>query len=251
MWPCWPWFDPGVTAATVVLAWELERRVLPTVTLCAGQTIHLAAAMSLPVLPGLPPRHLTIQRHASSADVAAETIWILGEVVEGLTTAPESLRQYFLDRFTPEDHRLCPDTTGALRLWSPRRAPLTDPDAPTIAYDPAEDTAAVYERFCDSGMCDGLPVIPPTAPRVEAMLTFADRPDDEVLIPHCFPSGLPLTVRILAINAVMAGCRPEYLPILLTAAQAMAEPAYRLTQATVTSHPAGNAILVSGPLAQD
>lgn len=60
-----------------------------------------------------------------------------------------------------------------------------------------------------------------------------------------------MTVRTLAINAVMAGCRPEYFPILLTAALAVAEPRYRLMQASITSHPSGNAILVSGPLAQE
>ena len=105
--------------------------------------------------------------------------------------------------------------------------------------------------YCENGMGDGLPIIPPTPHRVEAMLAFADRPPDSLLIPHCFPSGLPLTVRTLAINAVMAGCRAEYLPILMTAAQAMAEPAYRIAQASITSHPAGNAVLISGPLAQD
>jgi hypothetical protein len=86
---------------------------------------------------------------------------------------------------------------------------------------------------------------------VEAMLACTDRHPDTVLIPQCFPSGLPLTVQTLAINAVMAGCRADYFPILLTAVEAIAEPQYRLTQANITSHPAGNAMIVSGPLARE
>jgi hypothetical protein len=243
--------DSGVTAYTVVLAWELERHGLPTVTLCSGQTVHLAATMSLPVMPGLPLSQLSILRHSSSTDIAAEALWVLGEVVDGLTSEPELLRRQFLEKFAPESQQLEPDAAGELPLWSPRQVTLTSSEPRTITYDPAEDVAQLYETFCDGGMCDGLPVIPPTRARVEGVLAFTDRTAEEVLIPHCFPSGLPMTVRTLAINAVMAGCRPEYFPILLTAALAVAEPRYRLMQASITSHPSGNAILVSGPLAQE
>ncbi|MEK7682322.1 MAG: hypothetical protein AAB369_05780, partial [Chloroflexota bacterium] len=59
------------------------------------------------------------------------------------------------------------------------------------------------------------------------------------------------TVRSIAVNAVMAGCRPEYFPIVLTAIQAMAEPKFRLFQAAITTHPAGNMVVVSGPLAKE
>ena len=243
--------DSGVTAYTVVLAWELERHGVPTVTLCAGQTIYLAAAMSLPVMPGLPLSQVRILRHTSPADIAAEALWVLGEVVEGFTTAPALLQQQFLDKFAPEQHAIPTDAAGALHLWPSRTIPLASPQTSEIVYDPSDDLETLYTTLCDNGMSDGLPVMPPTQPRVEAMLRFTDRLPHDILIPHCFPSGMPLTVITLAINAVMAGCRPEYFPILLTAAQAMAEPQYRLMQATITSHPAGNAILVSGPLAQE
>jgi hypothetical protein len=243
--------DSGVTASTIVLAWELERRGLPTVTLCSGQTIHLAAAMSLPVLPGLPLSHLNIARDSASDDIAAEIIWVVGEVHDALTTPAEQLRAQFVEKFAPRDIRVSPDMAGELHLWSAQQYPLTAAEEPTIQLDPAQYTADVYETFCESGLCDGLPIIPPTPPRVDAMLTYSDRPASEVLIPRCFPSGLPLTVGNLAVNAVMAGCQPEYFPLLLTAAVAVAEPRYRLMQAMISSHPAGNAIIVSGPLAQE
>lgn len=242
--------DSGVTAYTIVLAWELERRGVPTVTLCSGQTIYLAAAMSLPVLPGLPLSQLNIVRHSSATDIAVETIWVLGEVGDALTTEPDLLQRQFLEKFgVPSDGWPAHDG-GEMHVWSPQTYPLVDTDMPAVALDPAQYTAELYEKLCDSGLCDGLPVIPPTRSRVEAMLAFSDRPASEVLVPHCFPSGLPLIVGTLAVNAVMAGCRPEYFPILLTAALAVGEPRYRLMQAMITSHPAGNAILVSGPLAE-
>jgi hypothetical protein len=243
--------DAGVTAYTIVLAWELERRGLPTVTLCHGQTIHLAAAMSLPVLPGLPLSSLNLFRHSAAADIAAEMIWIAGEIGDALTTPPEQLRAQFVEKFAPYHAGLPVQAAEELHFWSPLTYPLTAAEEPTIALDPAQYAAELYEAFCDNGLCDGLPVIPPTRARVEAMLAFADRPAVEMLIPRCFPSGLPLTVGTLAVNAVMAGCRPEYFPILLTAALAVAEPRYRLMQAMITSHPAGNAIMVSGPLAAE
>jgi hypothetical protein len=65
-------WDSGVTAYIVVLAWELERQGLPTVTLFAGQCIHLAATMSSVVMPGLPLNQLSIQRHSAPTDIAAK-----------------------------------------------------------------------------------------------------------------------------------------------------------------------------------
>jgi hypothetical protein len=243
--------DSGVTAYTVVLAWELERQGIPTVTLCSGQCIHLAATMSSVIIPGLPLSQLNVQRHSSSADMAAESSWVIGEIIDGLTTTPEQLRQIFASKFLPASPKARTNDTGELYIWPPQRLTISAGTPPTATFDPADSAVELYETLCDSGLCDGLPVIPPTRPRVEAMLAYTDRAATEVLVPRCFPTGLPLTVQTLAINAVMAGCRPDYFPILLTAAEAVAEPRYRLTQAVITSHPAGNAIIVSGPLAQD
>ncbi len=243
--------DAGGTASTIVLAWELERRQIPTVTLCSGQTIHLAAAMSLPVLPGLPLSRLNIFRYSSAADIAAETVWLLGEIGDAFTTVPEQLQTQFLHSFAPEHAQVPRKATGELHIWDTRVFEVTEVEESTITLDPAEYAAEVYEAFCDGGLCDGLPIIPPTRSRVDAMLVWTDRPAADVVIPRCFPSGAPLTIGTLAVNAVMAGCRPEYFPLVVTAALAVAEPRYRLMQAAITSYPAGNAILVSGPLARE
>lgn len=243
--------DAGVTAYTIVLAWELERQGLPTVSLCSGQSLELAAAMTLTVMPGLPLSQLNLFRHSAAAEIAAEALWVLGEVVDGLTTDPATLQRQFLETFAPQRDVLPTDAAGDLQIWEPQHLTLTETSSPALLLDPSAYAAELYDRLCQVGIGDGLPVIPPTRERVNAMLTYCDWAPEDIVVPRCFPSGLPLNVGTIAVNAVLAGCRPEYFPILLTAMQAVAEPRYRLPQAAVTSHPAGNAIIVSGPLAQE
>ena len=81
----------------------------------------------------------------------------------------------------------------------------------------------IYEHFYDAGWTDGLPIIPPTQDLVEAMLRFTDRDPSEV-ISIVEPRQGQATVEKIAINSVMAGCKPEYLPVVITAISAMVEP---------------------------
>ena len=94
-------------------------------------------------------------------------------------------------------------------------------------------------------------MIPPTEKRVAAMLGFTDLDPEEALVNELPPSGASITVRSLAVNAVMAGCRPEYFPVLVAVFQAISDPAYRAYQGAITTHPSGNAVVVSGPLAEE
>jgi hypothetical protein len=84
------------------------------------------------------------------------------------------------------------------------------------------DPEALYERLCAENKSDGLPVIPPTADRLDDTLAHTPRPADEVVM-RIPTSSNELTVRSLASCAVMAGCRPEYFPVVLAAFDAMAE----------------------------
>ena len=114
-----------------------------------------------------------------------------------------------------------------------------------IALD--EDAGAIYEHFYEEGWTDGLPVIPPTEERVAETLRYTDYAPQDV-IAHVPPRNAPATVEIIAINAVMAGCRPEYLPVLITAVQAMTEPAYNLYGRQTTTHPGAHLMIVHGPV---
>ena len=114
----------------------------------------------------------------------------------------------------------------------------------------AEDSfVELNELYYERGWTDGLPIIPPTEAAVAAMLRGADREPDEVVavLP---PRQGEATVERIAINAVMAGCLPEYLPVVLAAVAAVADPALNLDSVQATTHPVAPLIIVNGPLAR-
>ena len=106
------------------------------------------------------------------------------------------------------------------------------------------------ERCYDLGWTDGLPVVPPTSDRVGAMLgTLAGRRREEVAT--LLPAGGIATYEKIAANAVMAGCLPEYFPVVLAAVRAAADPAFELEAVLTTVHSLSPLVLVNGPLARD
>ena len=108
---------------------------------------------------------------------------------------------------------------------------------------------AVFEDFYARGWTDGLPIIPPTDVEVRAMLGGTTLSQDAV-VAHIPPSEAPATVEKLAINAVMAGCRPEYLPVLIAAVQAATEKQVELLSVQATTHPCAPLVIVNGPVRQ-
>ncbi len=96
---------------------------------------------------------------------------------------------------------------------------------------------------------DGLPLIPPTRELVDEMLLGTEWPADQVVgkIP---PRLAEATVELIAANAVMAGCRPSAMPILVAAVQAMLEPDVNLYGVQATTHPCAVMVMASGPLAE-
>lgn len=99
------------------------------------------------------------------------------------------------------------------------------------------------------GWGDGLPVIPPTPERVDAFLACTPRAPNEVL-GTLLPAGHEATIWNVAVNAVMAGCRPEYMPVLVAAAEIICDPRFRLEDQGAS--PAWEMLLtVSGPIARE
>lgn len=99
------------------------------------------------------------------------------------------------------------------------------------------------------GWSDGLPLVPPTEARVAAMLGGTSRDALEtvgVLSPR---QGLA-TVHAIAVNAVMAGCQPEHLPIVVAAIEAVSDPAFNLDGINATTHPCAVFVLATGPAAR-
>ena len=104
----------------------------------------------------------------------------------------------------------------------------------------------INDYFYDNGLSDGLPIVPPTRDRVEQFLRCTDRDPGESL-GALLPDSRAATLWSIAVNGVMAGCRPEYMPVLVALIEAMADPAYGVEHSGNT--PGGETlIIVNGPI---
>ena len=97
---------------------------------------------------------------------------------------------------------------------------------------------------------DGLPVVQPTRSRVDTTLEYADRTPDEVIaeVPPLYGQA---TVEKIATNTVLAGCEPEYLPVVIAAVEAMTKDEFNLYGILSTTHPVWPVVMVNGPLAEE
>ena len=107
----------------------------------------------------------------------------------------------------------------------------------------------VNELFYKRGWADGLPIVPPTKERGEEMLKGSDLTPD-FLITEVDPMMGQATVGKIAVNAVMAGCRPEYMPVLMAATEAIMDPNFNLRGMVTTTSPDIPMIIISGPIAK-
>ncbi len=105
----------------------------------------------------------------------------------------------------------------------------------------------VEEFLFDQGLTDGLPVVPPTPERVERMLaeTRRDPLEEMAVLP---PNLAPLTVEKVAINAVMAGCKPEYFPTVLAGVEAIADERFGLHGVGATTMGGSPVLIINGPV---
>lgn len=110
-----------------------------------------------------------------------------------------------------------------------------------------DEPEALLDLLSERHLGDGLPVLPPTPERVEAMLEHADGAADDVLF-TLEPRRGVVTRRVVAINAVLAGCPPETFPVVLTALRALAQPEINLRGVNATTHPVAPLVLVSGDI---
>jgi hypothetical protein len=113
-----------------------------------------------------------------------------------------------------------------------------------VELSPLEDD---FEAIWSRGWTDGLPVVPPTEGRVLRMLDGTARPPDEVVavVP---PNLVPVTVEKVAVNAVMAGCRPDYLRVVLAAVEAACTTEFNIHGVLATTWSVGPVLVVNGPM---
>jgi hypothetical protein len=110
-----------------------------------------------------------------------------------------------------------------------------------------DDLEAINRLYRERRWSDGLPIVPPTAGRVERMLQEVPRGRAEV-VARVAPGYGAATVERIAINAVMAGCDPAYLPILIAATEAVADPEFNLQGIQATTNPVAVWLIVNGPV---
>ncbi|MBV8394545.1 MAG: TlpA family protein disulfide reductase, partial [Alphaproteobacteria bacterium] len=125
--------------------------------------------------------------------------------------------------------------------------------APKIApriHEAPDDLLAAIDFCYEQGWTDGLPVVPPVVDRVKAMLAVEARPP-ETVIAHHPATGLDLSLHAAAVNAVMAGCLPEYFPVVVAAFEAMDKEPFNFHGSTASTGGSAPLLIVSGPVTDE
>ena len=117
-------------------------------------------------------------------------------------------------------------------------------------HEVAGDVLDAIEYCYEQGWTDGLPVVPPEASRVTAMLRMEGRPP-ETVIAHHPATQIDLTLHGAAVNAVMAGCLPEYFPVIVAAFEAMAKKPFNFHGSTASTGGSAPLLVVSGPIVDE
>jgi hypothetical protein len=174
----------------------VEKLGIPTVTvLCSGfvqQGKLTAKGLGMPHLPhAIHTGHVNFVTPEQLEKTVAGPM--LRQVVEGLTVQPAEAA------FSGE------------------------PDKRDVIFEGSFEE--VNDYFLEHEWSEGLPIVPPTVEKVEAFLKFTDRSPDEV-IGKLLPDNREATVWNIAVNGVMAGCRPEYMPVLIAIVEAMVDPVF-------------------------
>ncbi len=116
-------------------------------------------------------------------------------------------------------------------------------------FEIGDDLWEANNFFEEKGWTDGLPIIPPTEERVARMLEAVSR-DPQGVIGFVPPRWAPATVEKIAINAVMSGCLPQYMPVILAAVEAITDPKLNLFSLQATTGGPAIMLIVNGPIRQ-
>lgn len=226
---------------------DIERLGTPTATLCTDQFAQLTHSMAGSLgVGGLP---LVFLRHPLSNtpvdEVKTKALEVVDGILEALTSAPEALEAHSRSRAYPMPRGMCsflPESEGG------GTALIVQKGLEILEDNDSSSLDDISDRLYAWGWTDGLPVVPPTRARVNRMLQASGfGPATEIgAVPPMFGQA---TVEKIAINAVMAGCRPEYLPVVIAAVEGVLSPNYALEGRQTTTHAGSTMIIINGPIA--
>jgi hypothetical protein len=138
--------------------------------------------------------------------------------------------------------------TAQEKSTAPRKEELAPVTATAESYEAA--VQKFNQVFLDNHWGDGLPMLPPTREAVQAMLKGTSRSPSEVIGTVAPKNGIA-TIEKIAINSVMAGAKPEYLPVIIAAMEGITDPAYDDLHMLTSTGAFNLAIMVSGPIAKE
>jgi hypothetical protein len=200
----------------VVFASELERRGVP------APLIHFET--------------LTPTAHHSITTVGAPVrVWPIGNPPRTDAATDAAINAVIADLTTP---------TSPDEMLTGISAPLPRPRVAVRGT-----LAEVLDHFHGEGWTDGLPIVPPTEANIAAMLSGTSQAPDDVVTESFRPEGRRVTVEMVAINAVMAGAKPSYLPVILASASVFGDLQFESMTRSVNSF--AFAQLVNGPIANE
>ncbi len=219
----------------------LEEKGIPTATVCTDEFFPLgkteAAILGMPDLPIADiPHPMAGQAGDRVAKIAAEAV---PEILRILTDDPARLEEKYEKKIVAPRSKLrhkglFEDEFSTDRAPERLKAPST--------------LEAVQRLFYIRGWTDGFPIVPPTEERVVKMLEIWNGDPDEV-VGLVAPRRGEATVKKIAVNAVMAGCLPDHMPVVIAATRAMIQSEFGLYGLQTTTHPCTVLVLVNGPLA--
>ena len=232
--------DMGTSAATAIIVIALEKLGIPSVYITASPGAELVEAVAFYRAGQLCLCPIDIYQASTKEEVIAQVDSQFDCILESLTLPTEVSKRaelnFKLDTVAPAED-------GLLSL----QFEVTDEQL----SEPGSFMDEIMDYVNAEHLGDGLPIIPPTQRRLAKMMEYCPFDPELILANEVGPSGKNITVRDVAVAAVMAGCKPEHMPILVTTFKALANPKYNLLQAVTTSHPGGNLVMVSGPIAKE
>lgn len=234
--------DMGTSPATCVVTIALEKLGIPSVYITAPPGGDLVEGVAVYRAGNLCLCKIDIYQASTVEEVRREIDLKWDYIVDSLTAGPEKLKDvaridFKMDLVPPAEDGLLP-MSEKIEVHESR------------LYEPGCYMEEIMDCLDREHIGDGLPVIPPTQSRLNKMFAYCPFDPGTVLCREVGPTGKDITVKDVAIASVMAGCKPQAMPVLVTAFKALANPGYNLLQSVTTSHPGGNMVLVSGPIAQ-